>query len=275
MILSTLVVNNIIRNLQDIGLSEYEARAYAALIEKSPATGYELAKASGIPTSKIYEVLSRLSKKKIVSAAAEAGTKRYVPMDTTEFIESRQKKLNATFRDLNNDLKKVSLQKRSSHIWNVSDYGYMMDKAERMILAAENTLLMSAWKDEIASVEDFLKTAEIKGVKIVIVHFGRPRIKVGKVYQHSIEGSIYAVQGGRGLVMVADSEEVLMASIAEDHSVQGAWSRNRGFVGIAEDYIKHDIYFMKIAHRFDPLLREKFGNRYERLRDIFSDEATA
>jgi sugar-specific transcriptional regulator TrmB len=249
-------VNNIIRNLQHIGLSEYEARAYAALIENNPATGYELAKASGIPTSKIYEVLSRLSDKKIVSAAADAGIKKYVPMDTAEFIESRQKKINATFRDLSNDLKKISLQKRSSHIWNISDYEYMMDKAERMILQAENTLIISAWKDEIASAEDFLKTAEIKGVKIGIVHFGKPRIKVGKIYQHSIEGSIYVVQGGRGLVLVADSEEVLMASIQEDHSVQGAWSRNRGYVSIAEDYIKHDIYFMKIAHRFDPLLRE-------------------
>ncbi len=273
MILSTIVVNSIIRKLQDIGLSEYEARAYIALLERNPATGYEIAKASGIPTSKIYEVLSRLSEKDIVSSSGEERAKRYIPLDTTELIESRQKKLNTTFKALNQDLKKVSRLKQASHIWNISEYDSLMDKAERMILSAQHTLLVSAWRDEIALIEDFLKTAEIKGVKIGIVHFGRPRIKIGKVYQHSIEESIYSEKGGRGLVIVADSEEVLMASIAKDRHVQAAWSKNRGYVSIAEDYIKHDIYFMKIAHRFDPLLRETFGGRYEQLRDIFSDKA--
>jgi sugar-specific transcriptional regulator TrmB len=275
MIISTMVVNNLIRNLQHIGLSEYEARAYTALLDKNPATGYEVAKASGIPTSKIYEVLSRLSEKDIVSSTSEKGTKKYIPIDTTELIESRQKKLNATFKALNHDLKKSSLQKRSSHIWNVSDYDYAMDKAERMILAAQHTLLVSAWKDEIVFIEDFLKTAEIKGVRIGIIHFGKPRIQIGKVYQHSIEESIYFEKGGRGIVIVADSEEVLMAFIEKDNRVQGAWSRNRGYVSMAEDYIKHDIYFMKIAHRFAPFLREKFGGRYEQLRDIFSDTANS
>ena len=60
------MVVNIVKRLTGIGLSEYEARAYVALIEKNPVTAYELAKTSGIPTSKIYEVISRLSEKELV-----------------------------------------------------------------------------------------------------------------------------------------------------------------------------------------------------------------
>ncbi len=47
---------------------------------------------------------------------------------------------------------------------------------------------------------------------------------------------------------------------------------NEGFVIMAENYIRHDIYQMKTMKRFDPLLRKKFGERYEKLRDIFKDE---
>ena len=55
-------------------------------------------------------------------------------------------------------------------------------------------------------------------------------------------------------------------------AVEGAWSLNRGFVTLAEDYIKHDIYIMKIVERFDPELQARFGPGYEKLRDVWNDE---
>ena len=38
-----------IKQLQELGFSQYEAQAYIALLQKNPLNGYELAKASGIP----------------------------------------------------------------------------------------------------------------------------------------------------------------------------------------------------------------------------------
>ena len=49
--------------LGELGFSPYEARAYAALVARSPANGYEVAKAAAIPTSKIYETLQRLQQR--------------------------------------------------------------------------------------------------------------------------------------------------------------------------------------------------------------------
>ena len=39
--------------LVKIGLSEYEAKAYVALLRESPVTGYQLSKLSGVPRSMI------------------------------------------------------------------------------------------------------------------------------------------------------------------------------------------------------------------------------
>jgi hypothetical protein len=43
-------------------------------------------------------------------------------------------------------------------------------------------------------------------------------------------------------------------------------------VNLAEDYIKHDIYVMKIVSRFGPELQERFGENYSMLRDVFTDQ---
>lgn len=73
-------------------------------------------------------------------------------------------------------------------------------------------------------------------------------------------------------MIVSDSQEVLFGKIDKSNNVQGANSMNEGFVAIAEDYIKHDIYIMKLVKRFDGLLIERFGANYHLLRDVFNDQ---
>jgi hypothetical protein len=43
--------------LQELSFTEYEAKAYLALLEKAPLSGYAVSLNSGVPRSKIYEVL--------------------------------------------------------------------------------------------------------------------------------------------------------------------------------------------------------------------------
>jgi sugar-specific transcriptional regulator TrmB len=267
-----MVVNSVTERLATVGFSAYEARAYVALLSKNPLTAYELAKSSGIPTSKIYEVLSRLTEKKVISALGEEGTPKYFPMDADEFIERFRNGIETNLKALREDLSGLIGKTSVSYIWNILDHGYLMEKAHRTILDAQDSLLVSTWKEELASLEVFFRRAEEKGVKIAMVHFGVPAVRIGQVYPHPIEETIYGEKGGRGLVIVADSKTALMATIHGNQQVEGAWSINRGFVTLAEDYIKHDIYIMKVVKRFNRQLIEKFGPRYESMRDVHQDK---
>jgi len=267
-----MVVNKMISRLMDIGFSEYEARVYISLLRANPSTAYEIAKESGIPTSKIYEVIARLLEKGFVSVVDGDNRKSYVPMDVNEFIEGRKKKIDKTLAGLKLDLAGLKTGGRASYIWNIDDYGYFLEKAERMILEAKKTILISAWKDEILNLKEILeKKAEYEKVKIAIVHFGEVEIAAGRLFQHPIEDTIYNEKGGRGFAIVADSREALMGTI-HDKALEGAWSINSGFVTLAEDYIKHDIYIMKIVSRMNKMLKKRFGDNYIKLRDIYSDE---
>ncbi len=270
-----MVVNTIAERLASIGFSAYEAKAYIALLKKNPLTAYELAKASGIPTSKIYEVLSRLTEKKVVSPLGDEGTPKYFPMEADEFIHRFRDALEANLKSLRQELSGLTGKTSISYIWNILDSDYLIEKAHRTILDARKTLLVSIWKEELAALDIFFRSAEEKGVRIAMVHFGLPALKIGQIYPHPIEETLYDEKGGRGLVIVADSRTALMATVHENEQVEGAWSTNRGFVTLAEDYIKHDIYIMKVVRRFNKLLVEKFGPRYEHMRDVYEDRESA
>ena len=255
-----------------LGYTEYEAKAYVALVKIQPATAYEISKESGIPSSKIYEIINRLAEKKIVLLVIAQDKKKYVPMPPEEFIESRKSFFDKTLTDLKESLPELAREEGVSFIWNIYEYEYLLDKARRMIQKADAEILISAWRDELVHLGSALKASEAGGVKIALVHFGKPDTAIGQLFQHPIEDTLYDEKGGRGFTVVCDGKTALTGTVTKELQVEGAWSHNLGFVTLAEDYVKHDIYIMKIIKRFDPGLKSRFGNNYMHLRDIYNDK---
>ena len=54
------MIEDILGILKNLNFKEYEAKAYLALLEESPLTGYAVAENSSVRHSKIYEVLESL-----------------------------------------------------------------------------------------------------------------------------------------------------------------------------------------------------------------------
>jgi len=267
-----MVVTNAINCLTELGLSEYEARAYTALVSTGPVTAYEAARTAGIPTSKIYEVMAKLSEKGMVLMSEDEGARKYVPIDPEEFVEGKRNRLASTLDSLKGELAALKSGPEVSYIWNIGSREQLMEKAARIIGSAEKGILVSGWMDELEEIQDILREKHDQGISAASVVFGGGGGLPGQVYYHPIEDTLYAEKGGRGLTVVVDSREALMGTVFGDGGVEGAWSINRGFVMLAEDYIKHDVYIMKIVERFDEQLIRRFGPGYTMLRDVFSDK---
>jgi len=58
------------RKLRELKLTEYESRAYHALVEGGTLTAEEISKASGVPLTKVYSVLESLQLKSMVVEVA-------------------------------------------------------------------------------------------------------------------------------------------------------------------------------------------------------------
>ena len=267
-----MVVNNrIINSLSNFGLTNYEAKAYCSLLAKNPLTAYAVAKESLIPTSKVYEVLSRLLEKEMIVEIFE-NKKKFIPVDPEILLSKFRTSTNRFIEYLSNALGLLKKKEDSSYIWNIKDYNYLINNAVKIIQNAKKELLISIWKEEMEILEKYLTDFKKKGRKLSIVHFGEPSVRFETMFHHPIENTIYSEKGGRPLVIVSVSKEVLWGNIYENERIDGAYSRNMGFVTLAEDYIKHDVYIMKIVKRFDKELIAKFGDNYKLLRDVFTDK---
>jgi sugar-specific transcriptional regulator TrmB len=71
--------------IQDYGLTEYEARAYLALLELNGGTAREVASLSRVPRTKIYQVLDDLHGKRLAEMIPERP-KKYLAVPFEEYL---------------------------------------------------------------------------------------------------------------------------------------------------------------------------------------------
>ncbi|MFC1770179.1 TrmB family transcriptional regulator, partial [Nitrospirota bacterium] len=196
---STMVVNSLLEHLTSIGLSEYESRTYITLLSNEPSSAYEISKLAGIPTSKIYEVLARLNSKGIVSTVEQRGKNRYIPIDPREFIQTRRQMMDATLDFLSEGLDTISSTKVDSAAWNLEGPETIISRAKKLIDQAKESLIMSMFFEEAATLRPALLEARDRGIKMATVLFGVDREPVGTVYTHPIQGSPFVERNERGL----------------------------------------------------------------------------
>lgn len=259
--------------LKRFGFTTNEAKAYLALLQCQPASAYEVAKQAGLPTSKIYETVGRLVSRGVMQVSKEGTHRHYFAMNPADLMESIRSSTVTETAELLPELEQIPGQDKSNLIWPLLDHTQVQSRAGDLIRSTTDALLISLWPNELSWCEEALRDADKRGVKIALVHFGEPRITIGATYHHPVEQTIYQEKGGRGLTLVGDSSEVVLANYREDGSVDGAWSRNQSFVTVAEDYVKHDVYITKVTRFLNDEVVSRFGENYARLRDVFNANA--
>lgn len=267
-----MVVNNEARDLLlELGLGENEALAYLALLGCQPATAYELSKVSGIPSSKIYQTANRLLEKGLIEpVSADTGRgQRYIALGADDFLAARRQAVSRTTKALAPLLKQAGNGVEADFIWQLDEADAVLDKARQLLQDARHTVLVSLWPEELAALRDDLRDAESRGVRIALVHYGVPAESIGATYHHPVEETVRRERGGRSLSLAVDSRCVVLATFGDDGHVEGAWSRNRAFVFVGEDYVRHDVYITKVTSEMGADLQRQFGPDYARLREVF------
>jgi sugar-specific transcriptional regulator TrmB len=74
-------------DLRDLGLSEYEARAYRSLLETGPTTAKELSRVSGVPMGRIYDILNSIEGADMVRSQSASRPKKYAAVEPTTALE--------------------------------------------------------------------------------------------------------------------------------------------------------------------------------------------
>jgi sugar-specific transcriptional regulator TrmB len=257
---------DLVEKLAKLGFSKYEAKAYITLLKHNPSTGYELAKHSGIPPSKIYEVISRLLARSIISPLSGKPVK-YIPQNNKVFL----KNLSESFQETIDYLEKYLPTLRDSgidYIWNVTDLNNFINKAKEMIKEATKEIILLGWDKELQEIHGELKKKKMK--KIAIIRLGSMDIDVGVVYNHGVEAVLKQEKGGRMFSLVTDSTGLLQGIISENGHVRGIFTSHPSLVEMAIDHMTHEIYTLKMYDLFEEEMDMAFGGKdLTRMRNIW------
>ena len=77
---------DLVRRLKSLGITQYEALVYIALLRVSSATASEIHESSGVPRASVYPVIDQLLEKDLVSVS-QSSPKRFAAVPPTEAID--------------------------------------------------------------------------------------------------------------------------------------------------------------------------------------------
>jgi sugar-specific transcriptional regulator TrmB len=98
--LSNEIPDNVKESLRSIGLTDYEISIYLTLISKGPMDARELSDASGVPYSRIYNILTQLEKEKMwIIKEEESRPSRYFAKSPDEALVIAKKQYSDSFNE--------------------------------------------------------------------------------------------------------------------------------------------------------------------------------
>jgi HTH-type transcriptional regulator, sugar sensing transcriptional regulator len=243
--MSTSVDNGIVENLQELGLSLYEARLYLGLLTGGPQNGNELSRTSGVPSSKVYAMLERLAGDGVVTRSQRGSTVQYVCVPPHELLHKLRERYTKPLEYLEATLPTVGSKDPEPDILQIQGIDAIVDHARAIIRASRHEIYLSVWYENVEPLLDDLDAADARGVRIAGMLYGTRAPDVGWWQLHSYRETVASRIGGRMLTMVADGGEALIAHMPDRGDASAVRTRSPVLTLVAEEYLIHDLTLQK------------------------------
>jgi predicted transcriptional regulator len=227
--------------LQQLGFSEYEARAYRALLQRSPLNGYELAKAAGLPRANVYAVLQKLEERNAVVRQESPTGVRYAPVPPGELTQRIEQHFHATLDAAQHELNAIFSPPDPAYIWNIHGQAALLEHARAQIGSVHEQLTVAIWPAQAQALAEAINQAEQRGVAITTLCLNACAVACagcrGQLYRYRV-----APQQSHGwLILIADGAELLAGEISPDASALAIRTRQALLVDMIGWYIRHSI----------------------------------
>ncbi len=245
--MSTPVSEDAKKVLREVGLTEYESRAYLILLESGVMTASEVSEHGNVPYSKVYETLNSLERKGWIEA--ERGRpSRYFPKAPSEALEAARLRM----EDMVNGWKRIvlgELQPRYERrellekpdIWILRGEFSILAKLREMLGVARKEVMIAApafAKDFVDAFVAVLGQLRDSGVSVQVMMAGDWDVKkIARVGEARLRDGLFG-----GGVIVDGKEAILFLGEAEiKRSYSGLlviWSNHVGLVKFAREYFQ-------------------------------------
>ncbi|MCW3996002.1 MAG: hypothetical protein NWE98_07635 [Candidatus Bathyarchaeota archaeon] len=252
--------------LEVMGLTEYEAKAYIGLVQIGASSAGNLSKIAEIPHSKIYEVLIRLEKKKLIEVQKGRPLfyKAIKPIIAMERMETDLKgNLRREFSQRKNDLellyekraeqisqarntlteldnfyeKNVAIEPSEEFIWTIRGKDNLNSQAKEIIQNALSECRMMMPLDDFTELIPTIKSVSSRGVKVMLVI-------------HELTGSVQKLKGSAeifydksplptncGMVLTDDKKGVFIS----ENATVGFKTSSKSILMVLSQFYHHEL----------------------------------
>ena len=237
--------------MEGLGLTGYEIKVYLCLLETGSMTASDISKKSGVPYSKIYEVLNSLEEKGWLESDSSRPQK-FFPKSPLTALEAMRMRIESSIRDSRNTImselmpiyEKSGVRERPE-IWVVMGVYNIAAKIGEIIQTCQHELLIAL--PQIAEgiarpIQPTLRSLQERGVKINVLaseEANPDTIRaISRVANVRLKNNMFG--GG----VIGDSKHVMIL-ISEGRSESGSfeptaiWAEHIGLARFAKDYFHY------------------------------------
>ena len=259
---------DIVESLSRLGFTSYEARAYVALLRAGSGTGYSIAKKSGIPSSKIYQVLLTLAQKgAIIGDGAEKNNYSAVAPDAV--LNGIKSSIAGEISALEPALLLLRSEPAEVNARVINNCEEAVALIKTVVASADKKLLLTAWADDLEKLRPVLETAAAKS-GVFVLCYEDFKFAMGTVFQHRRPDLVRKEMPGRLLLAVADNREAVICFFHENGQTECISTSSRGITRIIADHIIHDISINKLMAALPEQVRNAAETELTALRLMLS-----
>ena len=239
------------KSLENIGLTSYEIRSYTTLLKEREINASEISEKSGVPYSKIYEVLGMLEEKGWIGSDDSRPTKYFAKSPTTALETTKQSTENEFLKNQSVILTELtSLYEKSGtsekpDIWVISGAMNIVAKIMELVENCRNEVLIAipqAGEEIVKQSLPKLRQLNEKGVKITILtsdKLDKESVKsISRIAKIKIKSGLF----GGGIISDKRYVVILMGpeiSGSKTTDIVAIWADHAGLAGFAKEYFEY------------------------------------
>lgn len=262
----------LIEEMKQLGLNQYEAKAYLKLLEQWPVNGYTLSKNSGVPRSRIYEVLNGLIKKQLAFEKNIENGMIYYPLEPDLLVKKLKKNYESIIDHVEKETTQLFVKSKEQYESKViTGRKNIFDFIELLLDKAHKRIDISIWEEEYTDLEQSFEDAIKRGVKIKGIYFGYDN-KLKDVLTHRRLETYLEEKVERYIILIIDQREAVTGIISRDEESQVTWTNDYGVIDIMEDYIVHDLMINEYSRSLSEDERQKYETATDKVRKKFYED---
>ena len=239
------------KSLENIGLTSYEIRSYTTLLKEREINASEISEKSGVPYSKIYEVLGMLEEKGWIGSDDSRPTKYFAKSPTTALETTKQSAENEFLKNKSVILTELtSLYEKSGtsekpDIWVISGAMNIVAKIMELVENCRSEVLIAipqAGEEIVKQSLPKLRQLNEKGVKITILtsdKLDKESVKsISRIAKIKIKSGLF----GGGIISDKRYVVILMGpeiSGSKTTDIVAIWADHAGLAGFAKEYFEY------------------------------------